>query len=219
MTKIDATGTRRPIQILGVDAGMMALSTYRFPDDAHYDSICDRLHHNHEAFATDSLVVSSSGLGDGSYDLVYVLDEAGKVKGIEVVFVTLAIDALVEARTADTRPTEEEYKLAFTREADTATFDAKQAAKDKVDLHFAHCSSVNAELTEKMLPTLEPEGDPKVVGTVGCRNGHVSAGDPCYGSPSWTGELPNGSYLAVVWKVKLDAWGERVSRLGLYRTR
>lgn len=211
----DASGTRRPITMLGVDAGMMALSTYRFPDDSEYDSVCDRLHG--DAFATGTLVVSSSGVGDGGYDLVHVVDEAGAVKGIEVVFLTPAIDDLTDERTAPTKPPEAVMDLAFSRDV-AADDPEREAARALVDAWFKYSGEVRGALLDELLSGQAPEGEPRVVGTLKCPTGSVSAGDPCYGGASWVGELPRGSYVAVVWMVELESWGRRVSRLGLYRS-
>src|ERR1044072_5786551 len=94
MMTTDLAGTRVPLKTLSVDAGMMAISTrspaatrHQFPTEGDYDLICDHLYANKDkGFVDDNLAVSSSGVGDGGYDLVHVVGPDGAVRGIEVIF-------------------------------------------------------------------------------------------------------------------------------------
>ena len=181
----DLTGTRVPIRVLGVDAGMMAISTrYQFPDDDQYDEICDLLFKNRDrAFVKDNLVVSSSGLGDGGYQLVHVVDGDGQVRGVEVLFVCKAVEDEVERRAQD-RGIVEPPDLKKLWDPD-AHPDEKKKASRAYETYRGLIDEIDREVFEEMLPSYLPEGEGKVVGQLECKFGHVSAGDPCYGGPTY----------------------------------
>lgn len=217
--KTDLTGTRVPIRVLGVDAGMMAISTRRqFPDDEHYDWICDKLSETYggdRGFVNNDLAVSSSGVGDGGYQLVHVVGDDGVVRGVEVIFLTPAVDAEVERRAAAGGIVEPlDLKKLWDPEAHP---DEKEKASRAYDRYRDQINEIDRAVFDEMLPAYLPEGEGHVLGQLECRFGHVSAGDPCYGGATYVGELPKGKYEAVVHVVDLGDWGKRVARLGIYR--
>lgn len=203
MTSFDrstADGTRRSVGIVGVDSGTMCIATGRFPDKY---SDCF-----HQAAASDGYAVSSSGYGDGGYDLVVVEGSDGTARGVEVVFISTAIEAFVEeAAEAELGPGPSEDELhAFYRHTL-----ADESARRRIATHLDSLRDITGRVWEEKLAGLHPADDTvaQVLGELEV-NGPVGVGDPCYGGPSKTLTLPPGRYVAV-------AWGTgTIARLGLY---
>lgn len=196
-----ADGTRHRVGTVGVDSGTMALATGAFPAEAYADGL------RHGA------LVSGSGYGDGGYDVVDVVDANGARRGVEVVFFSPRIEAAAEERAVrelGRRPSHEE-RVAYYREAPMDDLVRRQIrayleAERELELAVWH---------ERLLEVHPADDGPgEVLGEVEVQ-GFVDIGDPCYGTPSLTTELPPGRYRAVVWYG--TGLGGYVCRSGLYR--
>jgi len=76
------------IGVAGVDSGQMSISDadkfHLLPGDL-YDLVCDKT--SPAGIIEDFAVVSSTGYGDGGYDVVVSKDENGRAFAVEVVFI------------------------------------------------------------------------------------------------------------------------------------
>ena len=115
----------------------------------------------------DDVAFSTTGLGDGYYDVVVVTAPDGALRGLEVIF--LADD----------------------------DFDSDEFDELATPARLAH---PRTQATPESLGTLESKG-------------HLAVGDPCYGEPTITIDVPAGSYSAVIWR---DYTTQCVARLGVY---
>jgi hypothetical protein len=154
-------------------------------------------------------VSSTSGFGDGGYD-VLVVERDGPV-GVEVVFVCDAATAAADAArevvgAAGPHPG---WSASAADCAGWAECDARER------------NAANAAFLETLLAT-DPDAD-SVGNVLGCfthSGGVVEVTDPFCG-PAGTGPadswLPAGDYVAVRWEADFGAWGVRATRLGVYR--
>lgn len=209
-----ADGIRSTIGVAGVDSGTMAIAPGR------HHPVFGGLDHDvaRDGGLDDGAAVSSTGWGDGGYDVVTVAAEpGGPTTGVEVVFMSRAIDDAVDEALAD---------------LPTPDFDQLVANPDRSDLRDAY-HAWNGERSrrtdrvyEAMLPTLHPADSEhaQVVGDLDVADGAVCVGDPCYGDPTLTVAVPAGRWRAVRWMYRdadakagpLHAPGPRVARLGIY---
>jgi hypothetical protein len=178
---LSLTGTerRRRIGLVGVDAGTMAIAgnVRDFPPGLDWWD---------EQGARHNVAHSTTGYGDGGYDVFEVVAEGGEVRGLEVVFMSPSLEAKV-----------------------TKTD----------DMSWDEHSRLFNDLFDEMVPAIDPASESQscVLGSLSV-GGQVGVGDPCYGGPSLTHELPAGEYVAVAWRVGTKSLGERVARLGIYRS-
>lgn len=200
---------RRTVGNVGVDSGTMVIAGGDFPDHAEASGRNWECHDQ----CVGNYVVSTTGIGDGGYDVAIVEDANGPT-GLEVVFLVPAISAEIERRIDVPKPTDEEYGLFFGRHQ----AECSQEIYDKVVLHDRRSQEIGNAIWDELFPTIDPANDstPKVLGEV-LVSGQVQIGDPCYGGASYKTDLPPGRYQAVTWEGEYDGWGNRVFRLGIYR--
>ena len=206
---LSGTERRESIGMVGVDSGTMAIgAANRFPDpDVEWYDHVGRVH--------DGVAYSSAGYGDGGYDAMLVKSVDGEVVGVEAIFICAEADALAEKMVEVSgvhQLSREELRELLSGEPNEELQDASKAMTEARSAAFE-------KAYEEILPTHCPtrDSEPQVLGTIKVA-GSVGIGDPCYGSPTQHAELPAGSYVAVVWNVDAGHWGNRVGRLGVYRT-
>lgn len=205
-TTIDTTGVRSSIGHVGVDAGLMTIaSDHRFPGEEAIDRL------DHKSYPTmerkSNYVISSSGVGDGGYDVVLV-KRGGTAVGVEVLFISEAAEARGEEMRRDvgleSPPTE-----AWRSQA--------EADRKAVNAYWNAAQAIYTKAWDEVALSVEPEGTPHYLGVLTITEG-FSIGDPCYGAASEFVALPAGQYEAIAWTAEMDEWGNRVLRLGVYRT-
>lgn len=210
-----AAGTRAEIGTAGVDGGQMSIS----PDPSRPDGpfALEGDTGSYEPRLVAGSAVCTSGYGDGAYGVYEVVRDGTRV-GVEVVFLSPAVDtaaerALDQADTDGTtiRPTDAMLDAVRDRTADDRTRTRVRLWDEAVDAAYAAAEKA-------LMPVTHPsqEGRPVVLGTTSV-TGTVGVGDPCYGFPTVSVDLPSGTYCAVAWQADLgEFWGTRVVRLGLY---
>lgn len=200
---------RRTVGNVGVDSGTMVIAAGEFPS---HEEASGRNWECHDQ-CVGNYVVSTTGVGDGGYDVAIVEDVNGPT-GLEVVFLCPTILTEIERRVDLPKPTDEEYGQFFGRLRDGCP----QEVFDKVVAYDDRTRELGNAIWDELFPTIDPANDstPKVLGEV-LVSGQVKIGDPCYGDASYKVDLPPGRYQAVIWEAEYDGWGNRVFRLGIYR--
>jgi hypothetical protein len=164
-----------------------------------------------------STVYSSTGFGDGAYDVVALTDTQGVAVGLEVVFLASELDDLAAStieRLGIQKPSDDDALAVWSGEPTTEQ-------KTRYDEYEAMYSSVAQGLWEgPALLAIEPS-----LTEVGRLLGHIettgqlAVGDPCYSSASLTHTVTPGRYAAIVWlQPRPDGTLGRVARLGVYKT-
>lgn len=203
-----ADGVRLSRATVGVDSGTMVVAGGRFPSDGEYDDVVG----GELPRIGRSWAASTSGYGDGGYDVVEVQGPDGEPRGCEVVFLSATIDAAATERLGaeDGQPSEAEMRSYYDRAASEET-------RTKVGRwHEVERRVYDAVWTE-LLGGLHPadEATALALGTLELTD-EAQVGDPCYGGPSAVLALPSGTYQAVAWQADGGGWGERTARLGIY---
>lgn len=200
-----AVGDRASEALLAVDAGTMCIATTFPAEDTWLGGFDD----NGPGWSGPGWGCSTTGYGDGGYDLLTVTGADGTLTGVEVMFLSPALEAAAEAADTGPVPTEAEKQAVYNRTADAAT-----TAKYHAWLSAGQ-QALNAAW-EQLATTIDPasESTPHPVTELTVADGGaLLIGDPCYGHPSRTVPVPAGRYLVVAWTTGHTA------RLGAYRIR
>jgi hypothetical protein len=201
----NAIGTRRSCGSVGVDAGLMVIAAdHAFPGEAAIDDL--DFHDYPTMKQRQRYAISSSGIGDGGYD-VLVVERAGTIVGVEVLFICNAAEQLTERYRDEAGLVQPEGEMWRSTE---------QADRDVCNAYWQAMNKLFAQAWAEVALTTPPEGTPHVLGALTVHEG-VSIGDPCYGDASQYVPVPFGVYEAIAWTDEMDQWGERVYRLGVYR--
>ena len=203
----NANGTRSPAGRVSVDSGTVAIANGgQFPD-----------------YLTQPLpsvgkgwVATTSGYGDGGYDVLRVVDADGAVVGVEVVFISPTLEA------AGAQALLAELGEGCTKEQRFAYWDGTldDHAARRVRQRMAAEQPIRQRVWDEGLAGLHPAADatPRLLGRIAI-SGQVDVGDPCYEVPSLEVEVTPGTYDAVAWMFDAgEGWGIRVARLGIYRS-
>ena len=207
-----AAGFRRYIQTIGVDSGTMAIGGDRFPDRGSWDRYLDCMMESSLDGVFEGAIFSSTGWGDGGYEVLAVESTGGALVGVEVVFI---------CRPAEAACLQAIEKAGIT--IDNAVIDRAcrgEASKGDEGAYREYSEQtrvVGGPAWAAALADAHPActATPVVRGRIQVR-GYLEIGDPCYGGPSCEVEVPAGEYVAVTWMDSDDP--DRVARLGAYLT-
>jgi hypothetical protein len=185
-------GDRTLVGMVGVDAGCVAIR---------------RADGGSRHFRTGWSTQSSSGYGDGGYDVVTV-SRHNQVTGIEVVFICEeAHDRAQEAVVA--------------AGLESLTYPGPDASDEDRTVWAeadARSSAIHNDTFVAHLLVSSPTGDAIVGDTFEHDGGTVEITDPYVGHTGPVLDcLPAGTYTAVCWEADLGGWGRRCTRLGVYR--
>lgn len=208
-----AHGQRAVTGQVGVDSGTMCIAT-TFPDDGSWMPAAG----DADAWCGPGWVCSTSGYGDGGYEVLTLTDD-GAVTGVEVMFLSAAVDAAADADLAATgvpEPDRTDVRAVLTKKADAAT-------TERVNAWYRLSDQVTQQAWERLAATIDPasESVPQVIGelTVPEAAPVLRVGDPCYRGATLLANVPAGRYIVVAWGADAGPWGERTARLGAYRIR
>ena len=203
----NANGTRAPAGRVSVDSGTVAIANAgQFPDDP-----------THPLPGVGSgWVATTSGYGDGGYDVLRVVDADGVVVGVEVVFISPTLEA------ASAHAVVAELGEGCTQEELFAYWDGTLDASTtrRVLQRMAAEQPITQRVWEEGLAGLHPVADAtaRLLGQIDI-SGQVGVGDPGYEVPSLELEVTPGIYDAVAWTFDAgEGWGTCVARLGIYRS-
>jgi hypothetical protein len=181
----------------------MVIAAGGFPDQNLDDTYQSGLH--------GSFVSSSSGWGDGGYEVWALTDTSGTICGVEVVFLCTGPELASETILAESGLTLDEATAAAVYSgtatpAQRADFDGYQEVFQTVYNRLWNEAVLNTPPEQDATAVLD--GELATAGTLGI-------GDPCYGGPSFTIAVPPGRYTAVRWMDHANPG--HTARLALYR--
>lgn len=204
-----ADGDRAVTGFVGVDSGTMCIAT-QFPDDDAWLNI------KGIAWSGPGWACSTSGFGDGGYQVLTVSRDE-QLTGVEVMFLSPTIDkagedAVLLSHVA--HPSEEEKQAVWDMAADEAT-------REKYSTWMAAHSQAHNDAWDRLATVIHPaaESTPTVVTELTVTDdGDLQVGDPCYQAATVRLTVPPGRYTVLAWTYDAGDWGNRVARLGAYRT-